>query len=87
MSQFKVQDDLQYLRDAATKGFASDVGSIDLETLDEVITRTEQGVQAVAEKVLHSSQNHITTLPAVARKKETNGKAESDLQTHTRHSR
>lgn len=85
--QFKVQDDLQYLRDAAAKGFAGDVGSVDLQTLDVVITRTEQGVQAVAEKILHSAQNHITTLPAVARKKETNGKAETDIHTHRRNSR
>jgi hypothetical protein len=31
-----------------------------------VIARTEQGIQAVAERVLQSTHDHISTLPAVA---------------------
>lgn len=82
----KVQDDLQYLRAAATKGFSEEgcPTSVDLETLDMVITRTEQGMQAVAEKVLHSTDDHITTLPAVARRsKDLNTKP--DLCKPTKH--
>lgn len=32
------------------------------------ISRTERGVQAVAERVLASSNNHVVTLPAVSRR-------------------
>ena len=69
----KVQDDLQYLRAAANRGFAADDSdkSTDLKTVDMVIARTEQGIQAVAERVLQSTHDHISTLPAVARKGKT----------------
>lgn len=58
---------MQYLRAAATRGFADGERSTNLKTLDMVITRTEEGLQAVAEKVLQSTHDHIGTLPAVAR--------------------
>lgn len=64
---------MQYLRAAAIRGLVdSGAGegdaSVDMEALDMVIARTEQGMQAVAEKVLQSTHDHITTLPAVARR-------------------
>lgn len=75
-----MQDDLQYLRAAAAKGFADEgERSADLKTLDMVISRTEQGIQAVAEKVLQSTHDHIDTLPAVARRANSKD-VKSDLQ-------
>ena len=58
----KVQDDLQYLRAAANAGESS----VDVKTLDMVLNRTEQGIQAIAERVVHSTHDQITSLPAVA---------------------
>lgn len=76
---------MQYLRAAATRGFA-ETGegdtSVDLETVKMVLARTEQGMHTVAEKVLHSTHDNITTLPAVARK--TNIQSETHTSS-TRH--
>ena len=60
----KVQDDLQYLRAAANAGESS----VDVKTLDMVLNRTEQGIQAIAERVVHSTHDQITTLPTVAQR-------------------
>lgn len=84
-----MQDDLEYLRAAAAKGFTEPGegdAAVDLEMLKMVLARTEQGMQTVAEKVLHSRYDSITTLPAVARKVHTK---EDDVQseTHTKHIR
>jgi len=73
----QVQDDLQYLRTATTRGLADSSGGeghrpVDLETLDMVIARTEEGMKAVAEKVLNSAHDDIVTLPAVARRENLN---------------
>ena len=78
-----MQDDLEYLHAAATKGFAEagdGTTPMDLETVKMVLARTEQGMQTVAEKVLHSRYDSIITLPAVARKihaKEDNSQSEA----------
>ena len=68
----QVQDDLQYLQAAANRGVfaeqADGEATVDLDTLKMVLARTEKGMQTVAEKVLHSTQDNISTLPAVARK-------------------
>ena len=68
----QVQDDLEYLRAAARggRGGESEAGldGVDAETLEMILARTQQGMQAVAEQVLQTTQDKITTLPAVARK-------------------
>ena len=42
------------------------VGSADACALDSMLTRTEQVMHMLAEKVMQSSQNTVSTLPAVA---------------------
>lgn len=67
----QVQDDLQYLY-AAALGLSGP--GVDLETLNKlkmVLGRTEKGMQTVAEKVLHSANDNVMTLPTVARKADT----------------
>lgn len=83
INAMKVQDDLQYLRAAANRGFVADDGdkSTDMKTVDMVIARTELGIQAVAERVLQSTHDHISTLPAVARK----GKSKDIHIRHKKH--
>lgn len=76
----EVQDDLQYLRAATTRGFTESDRDVDLRALDMVLNRTEQGIQAVAEKVLQSTHDHITTLPAVAR---TGNATDEDVKSDT----
>ena len=40
-------------------------GEIDSQSLDIILARTERGVQTVAERVVHSNNSQVVTLPAV----------------------
>ena len=64
----QVQDDLRSLRTAALRevGESGRAGEVDAQALDSLLTRTEQTMQLLAEKVMDSSQNEVATLPAVA---------------------
>ncbi len=71
-----MQDDLEYLREA-TRGEAT---AADAETLDMILTRTQQGMQAVAERVLQTTQDRITTLPVISRKNVQNATSDQKTQ-------
>lgn len=73
-----MQDDLEYLRDA-TRGHDA---AVDAETLDMILVRTQQGMQAVAEKMLQQTQDKIATLPAIARRNIQQQNTDPDLHSH-----
>ena len=73
-----MQDDLEYLCDA-TRGQDT---TVDAETLDIILTRTQHGMQAVAEKVLQKTQDKIDTLPAIARRNTQNVKSDLHSKVH-----
>ena len=62
-----MQDDIQCLRAAVAR---AGEGELDLQTLDLAIARTERGVQAAAEKVVHAGHSTVETLPAVTQQRE-----------------
>ena len=55
---------MQYLRAAFAR---SSNGHIDSKAVEQALSRTEQGLQVACEKVEHSSNNNVVTLPSVKR--------------------
>lgn len=56
-------------------------GEIDPQSLELVLARTERGVQTVAERVVHSNNSQVVTLPAVTGRRRGSGRGQQGERT------